>query len=400
MSGYGFGSGHVQDRLTGLNQLLAHFDPEPLRFLRHDQLVVVVLGHGKIGLGDDHGDQIDQLAEPRPRGVHFLQAFQIIRIGSGETRPDTEPRGKMRSGLGPSERPRNGSQALDSSLGIPLGGSASDVEALQLELWRRLSEVRDEARFLSHQMPVILARNVADAFHLPSPILRRFHALGELLSQHGGRVDVQGVLGDRFASVILGDHLSLLRDAESTVDGVRRMRQDGAIEGGVAPATDGPTLAVKETDLDAGGVGDFDHAFLRQVLGPASGQTSGVFGAIGISNHNLLLSVNSSDVCRDTEQSLESFWGIVQIVQSFEKRSNSHHVAIWRCHTELLLQQHDRQDIRCRLALRDNVGSQSFRFELGGGLKHLKRLGDTGVKIHALKSFARKQGASIRQLRG
>ena len=63
---------NVNEGLAGFHQQLPNFIAKGMQIIVYKQ-IVVILRDGVISFGDEHGDETDDFAEPRPIIVHFLQ---------------------------------------------------------------------------------------------------------------------------------------------------------------------------------------------------------------------------------------------------------------------------------------------------------------------------------------
>mmetsp|Transcript_11030 Transcript_11030/g.25945 ORF Transcript_11030/g.25945 Transcript_11030/m.25945 type:complete len:218 (+) Transcript_11030:428-1081(+) len=216
----------------------------------------------------------------------------------------------MSSGLRPCERPGNSAERFNTSLGVALGRSTSNVQGAQFQLRRRLAEVRDETGLLSDQMTISGTADLRHAIHLIPPLLGRLNMLRESLTKHRRGVNVESPLGNGDTAEILRNHFTLLGNTESTVDGIGRVRQNSSIEGRVSATANRTALSMEEGQLNAILLGNLYHLLLSGILCPASGETTGIFGGIGIADHHLLLALALSHVRGDLEQRIDDGRGV------------------------------------------------------------------------------------------
>ena len=95
--------------------------------------------------------------------------------------------------------------------------------------------------------------------------------------------------GDSGVAVAIGDHLALLRHAQSAADRPPRLGKDGTIGRAATPA-DRPAPAVGHLHRDPESAARLDEILLRLVEGPGRLEEAALLVAVGVADHHLLQS--------------------------------------------------------------------------------------------------------------
>ena len=105
--------------------------------------------------------------------------------------------------------------------------------------------------------------------------------------ERGGDHQLQIALGQHLVGVFEVQHFALLGDAQLAVEGVHRLREDGAMRGPAA-AAHRAAAAVEEAQLDAGLARHHVQIAMGAEDLPRGGQHAAVFVRVGVAEHDLL----------------------------------------------------------------------------------------------------------------
>ena len=194
-----------------------------------------------------------------------------------------------------------------------------------------------------------------------------------------GRRDqaLQVAMRDAGFGVLGGDHLALLGQAQRTVDRTGRLGQDRVVARAAA-AADGAAATMEEPQPDSRRARRLDQIQFGAVQRPVGRQVAAVLVGIGIPQHDLLGVAAGGDhrpVDRDREGRLQDRRAALQIVDGLEQRHDTdRHIWMFAGKVQqpsLFEQQRRLQQVRDRLAHRDDVGGHRFGAEgfhrVGGG---------------------------------
>mmetsp|Transcript_14678 Transcript_14678/g.25376 ORF Transcript_14678/g.25376 Transcript_14678/m.25376 type:complete len:210 (+) Transcript_14678:466-1095(+) len=208
-------------------------------------MLVILLRDVLICSCQDGANQIKERSAKRPRLVHFLQDLALTSVKRGlDGITQAQPHRQMESGLRPRKDPRNGSQRLHTTLSSLLR-TRSNVQQAQLELWGGIAEVFDKQGVVMNNFSIFLAGNTTHFFHDFSPLRLNGGLVNKVRFQDGRRIRLQSLDRKTRQTKVLLDHLTLNGHAQTAVNGIRRLRQNGKMLR-TASTTNGSTATMEE----------------------------------------------------------------------------------------------------------------------------------------------------------
>ncbi len=378
-----------QHHLDGVGKLLTQLLAECPQVLRH-QAGVIVFRQPEVGLEEHHLQHFETGAEEGPLAAHLVQhALLAVVDGLLQSLVGAEPGRQHQPVLGPGEDPGDGAQALDTAVGLALGGAGTERQLAELHLRGGGTEVRHEVRVTAHDTAVVIAGDRRQLLHHGAPALFRLGRRQQVPLQHGAGVEVQALDGHLRQAELEADHLSLFGDPQAAAQGSRGLGEDRLMGGGAATA-DGTATAMEQGEADVVGFSQRHQGFHGGVLGPASGHHARILGGVGVADHHVLTALDVTAIPVHRQQAFHHGGARHQVFLGLEQRGNRHAELA----ASFLQQQLDRQDIGRGTGHGDDVDAERIGVVLGDnatGVDGLAGLG-TGIPV------ARDEGAAGVQL--
>src|SRR5262249_18630011 len=278
-----------------------------------------------------------------------------------------------------------GEQVVDARGFLSRRRPAADVEVGDLADHRRFPEIALEPVGLVDEVAIGAVGDTRELFHRREILRARCRVGLQRRFQRGGGQRFDVAPSDLRARIFRRNYLALLGDADRSLHGAARLRQD-CLVARPAAAADGAAAAVEQAKSHAVPAKHLDQRDLRLVQLPPRRQETAILVAVGVTEHHLLqvaAALQQPRVDRQGQQPIHDVAATAQVVDGLEQRDNVYveRSIAWPQQSRLLEQQAYFENVGYAVGLGDHVigdgglavtlvrlGRREQDIELGRGL--------------------------------